>query len=265
MLRRASSPDEIAKRLKLKRAEVDSRLTRAAAAMVAVRERRRAPKVDRTVLVDRNALMASAYLGASAALHDGMLRRIALDDLDFIIAHARAPDGSYYHEWANGRAEVPGLAADQVYMLDAITTAYQVSAEPRYLKAARALAGLIMKQYRDPSSGLLGNRSDPGAVLAPIKGSSDVLFDHPMPSIQATAAIALGTLAALTADQRYDKDAKTLLAAAPDRVSADAGTTIGTLGLALEQRAGNRPAIIEQSGKARSGQARSIKEGSDKE
>jgi len=248
VLRRASSPDEIAKQLKLGRAEVESRLTRAVAAMVAARERRRVPKVDRKVLVDRNALMASAYLSASAALHDDTLHRIALDDLDFITAHVRAPDGSYYHVWANGRAEVPGLAADQVYMLDALAAAYQASAEARYLKAARALADLIMKQYRDPSSGLLGDRSEPGAVLAPIKGSSDVLFDHPMPSIQATAAIALRTLSALTADQRYDNDAKTLLAAAPDRVSADAGTTIGTLGLALEQRADNRPAMIGKSG-----------------
>ena len=83
-------------------------------------------------------------------------------------------------------------------------------------------------------------------MLAPIKGSSDVLFDHPMPSIQAAAAIALGTLSALTADQRYDNDAKTLLAAAPDRVGADAGTAIGTLGLALELRA-ERPARLLRS------------------
>ncbi len=244
VLRRASSPDQIAKQLKLGRGEFDSRLTRAVAAMVAVRERRRVPKVDRTVLVDRNALMASAYLSASAALHDDSLRRIALDDLDFIIAHARASDGSYYHVWANGRAEVPGLAADQVYMLDAVTAAYQTSREPRYLKEARALADLVMKQYRDTASGLLENRPESNVVPAPMKGSAEVLFDHPMPSVQATAAIALRILSALTADKRYDDDAKTILAAAPDRVSADAGTTIGTLGLALEQRADNLPATI---------------------
>jgi len=239
VLRRAMGSDAIAKRLKLKRDQLDSLLRQAVAAMLTAREHRRVPKVDRTLLVDRNALMASAYLSASAALHDDALKRIALEDLDYIIAHVRAPDGSYDHVWANGHAEVPGLAADQVYMLEAMTAAYQASREPRYLKQARALADLIMNQYRDPASGLLENRTNKGDLLAPIKGSSEVLFDHPMPSVQATAAIALARLASLTSDLRYDHDARELLAAAPDRVSADAGTTIGTLGLALEMRAQN--------------------------
>ncbi len=239
VLRRAMGFDAIADRLKLGRDQVDSLLTQGVAAMLTVRERRRVPKVDRTLLVDRNALMASAYLSASAALHDDALKRIALEDLDYIIGHVRALDGSYDHVWANGRAEVPGLVADQVYMLDAMIAAYQASREPRYLKQARALAGLIMSQYRDPASGLLRNRTGKGDLLASIEGSSEVLFDHPMPSVQATAAIALARLASLTSDLRYDHDARALLAAAPDRVNADAGTTIGTLGLALEMRAQN--------------------------
>ncbi len=141
-------------------------------------------------------------------------------------------------------------------MLEALTAAYEGSGEPRYLDHARKLADLIMKQFRDPASGLLRNRApaDTETVLVAMQASSDALFDHPMPSVQATAAIALDRLAALTSDKRYTGDAAKLLAAAPDRVSPDAGTSAATLGLAIEERAAGQmkaPPRVARDGKPR--------------
>jgi uncharacterized protein len=238
VLRRAMTPDAIAAQLKLRRADVDATLTHAVAAMVAARDRRPVPKVDHTVLIDRNALMATAYLYAAPVLRDDALQKIALDDLDFLLAHARAADGSFYHAWAYSKAEVPGLVEDQVRMLEAMNAAYRATATPRYLDEARALAALIMKRFCDPVSGLLQDRetADAGTVLAAVKADPSVLFDQTMPSVQASAAMALKDLAALTKNNRYDQQATKLLDSAVARANPDAGLA-ATLGLALEQRA----------------------------
>jgi uncharacterized protein YyaL (SSP411 family) len=73
-------------------------------------------------------------------------------------------------------------------------------------------------------------------VLATGRGSAEVLYDHPMPSLQASASIALEKLAVLTSNKRYSTDAAELLASAPALVGPEAGTMVATLGLALDQR-----------------------------
>ena len=120
VLRRAMSPEQLAAKLKIPVEEAREKIAKASDAMLAVRARRKTPPVDRAVMTDRNALMADAYLTASAALDDSGLQRTALNDLDFIVAHMRAPDGSFFHVWSDGRAQVAGLAADQVYLLNAL-------------------------------------------------------------------------------------------------------------------------------------------------
>jgi uncharacterized protein len=239
VLRRAMDTDQLARELKMPRDRAAALLAEAKTAMFAARERRRRPQVDDAVMTDRNALMAAAYLDASAALGDGQLRKIALDDLDFILAHLRAPGGGFYHVWSNGRAAVAGLAADQVYLMNALLAAYQATDDPKYLSEARALATLIAGKYLDPASGLIADRTAPlkDNVVASRAPAPQTLYDMPMPSVQGAAAMGLATLAAITSDANYAKQAAALLAAAPALAGSAAGSTLGTLGLALEEHA----------------------------
>ena len=95
VLRRAMTPEQLAAKLKIPVQEAREKIAKASDAMLAARARRKTPQVDRAVMTDRNALMADAYLTASAALDDSSLQRIALTDLDFIVAHMQSPDGSF--------------------------------------------------------------------------------------------------------------------------------------------------------------------------
>src|SRR5271163_470965 len=133
VLRRAMTAEQIAARLKIPVGQVREKIAKASETLLAVRARRKTPQVDHAVLADRNALMADAYLTASAALNDPNLQRTALDDLTFILGHMRAPDGSFFHVWSDGRAQVAGLVADQVYLLNALIDAYQFSANGTFL------------------------------------------------------------------------------------------------------------------------------------
>ncbi|MDB5108342.1 MAG: hypothetical protein JWM69_1283 [Candidatus Binatus sp.] len=236
VLRRAIDENQLASRLKVSTEAARVTLAKARTAMLAAREKRKIPQIDHAVLTDRNALMAGAYLSAYAALGDDSLRQIALANLDFILAHLRASDGSVLHVWSDGRAQVSGLAADQVYLLEALVSAAQSSDDAKYPAQARALASVILAKFRSPISGLIVNRDNKENGLAFADSDTDarVFFDTPTPSVQGVAAIAFAKLALLTGDQDYTRAANALLASAPANASSMMSNTLATVGLALE-------------------------------
>ncbi len=251
VLRRAMTAKQIASALKISTERARDTVAKASATMMVARQHRKTPQVDHAVMTDRNALMADAYLTASAALGDQSLKRIALDDLDFILAHLRAPDGSVYHVWSDGRAQVAGLVADQVYLLDALIDAYQFSADAKYLNEARALAAIIQKNFHPPGSSLLVSVSnaDKGTVIAESEANAQAFLDMPMPSVQATMAIAMDKLGSLTGEDSYTKASNDLLAEAPSLAKSMMTSAVATLGLALEYRK-QGPAVIAIVGSA---------------
>jgi len=246
VLRRAMSLEQAAAMLKIPVDEARRTIARASDAMLAVRSRRKTPQVDRAVMTDRNALMADAYLTASAALDDHGLQRTALDDLDFILGHMRAPDGSFFHVWSDGRAQVAGLVADQVYLLNAIVDAYQFSADEKYLVEARMLAAIILNNFRADGSSLLVNREteDASTVIAQSQASGRVFYDMPTPSVQATMAIAMAKLGLVTGDDSYAKAASELMASAPAMAGSMLSNSVATVGLALEYRANGYATVV---------------------
>ncbi len=249
VLRHAMSPEQVAAKLKIPVEEARAKIAKASDVMLAERARRKTPAVDHAVMTDRNALMADAYLTASAALDDPTLQRTALDDLDFILAHMRAPDGSFYHVWSDEHALVPGLAGDQVYLFNGLVDAYQVSANEKYLAEARALAAIILKNFRAEGSSLLVNREteDAGTVIGESGASALAFLDMPTPSVQATMAIAAAKLALITGDDSYSKAANELMATAPAMAGSMLSSAVATVGLALEYRA-NGGAMVAIAG-----------------
>jgi hypothetical protein len=245
VLRRAIDTVQLAQRLHLSVGQARDLLNKAAAGLVAVRERRRKPSVDTAILVDRNALAAKAYLTAGAALHDPQQRRIALDDLEYLRTHARAPDGSYFHVASATRHGEPGGLSDQVYVLDALLAAYQSSGDQRYLGESKALAELIIRDYFDPRSGLLHERVESlaGTDLKNAPSGADAFFDHPMPAPQALMASAIQTLAVVDSKSKYAAVAAKLIAAGPE-INPDAASMVATFGIALEHQIRQRTLIV---------------------
>jgi uncharacterized protein len=249
VLRDAIHADEIARKLRISAPEARAAVERASKKMLAARDKRRAPLVDTTALIDRNALMASAYIAASEALADDSLKKIALDDLDYLYANARSADGSFYHLLDRGKPSVPGLAADQVYMMGALLDAYQVTGDRKYLDRAASLGALVIETFRDSATGMLHNHAPatPGTVLTHVAPLAEVFYDDPSPAIQAAAADAFQTLASLSSDQSYAAKAEQLLYPALSRIGTFAGPNNGALGLVLEERA-NGAAIVAVAG-----------------
>lgn len=245
VLRDAMTSANVARKLQISAAEATASIERASKQMLAARAKRPAPQVDTSVLTDRNALMASAYIAAGEAFGDEQLKRTALDDIDFLHANARDADGSFYHVVDRGKPSVPGLAADQIYMTNALLDAYQASGDRKYLDRAASLGAIVFEGYRDPATGMLKGRAPatPGTVLTQAAPFAQVFFDDPTPAIQGAAAEAFQTLAALTSDPASAAKAEQLLNPATTRIGTVAGPNNGELGLALEERAAGEAVV----------------------
>src|SRR5262249_24893468 len=129
---------------------------------------------------------------------------------------------------------------------DALVAAYQVSGDSEFLKEAVALAEIVIVNYREPKSGMIRNRESERTPGIPLTHASEAqaIYDQPMPALQAQAALAMRALARITSNDRYDKFANDLIAPLPAIAGSVAGSMLGTVGLALEDRADEGAAVI---------------------
>ena len=113
-----------------------------------------APAVDSSLYAEQNARMAAAVLrGAAAGLWKGAPVARAVKALDRLWSSQRAPDGSLYHEWRNGRKALPGRLMDQAEAGVAYLQAYAVTGEARHLARAESLAVWMRAHLEDEVAG----------------------------------------------------------------------------------------------------------------
>lgn len=121
-----------------------------------------APRVDPTIFANWNALAVSALLKASMVLRDEKHRTQALATLDFVVEELFDARHGVYHYW-DGTYHLPGLLADQAYVLRALVDAAQYAGESRYLAPARRLADLTIENLQSPTGGFYDTPHDPTA------------------------------------------------------------------------------------------------------
>lgn len=112
---------------------------------LAQRRLREGPYIDRTVYVNWNASLASAFCSLAHAMDDDALRVEACAMLDALAAEFLDDDGLYYHFRAQDDTapRVRGLLTDQAAVLRACLDAHESTGEARFLERAIALAGRI--------------------------------------------------------------------------------------------------------------------------
>ena len=115
------------------------------------RAKHEAPFVDRTAYTGWNALAASAYLAASAALGDEHFKERGHEAI-VTIAHMSAPDGSLRH-FDGGQDDVGDLLGDLAALCVAMLDVYETGAHPHALEGARLAAQSIRDRLVDPATG----------------------------------------------------------------------------------------------------------------
>ena len=211
----AESVEAIAGRLDQDLATTDRRLEDARRKLLAARQLREAPFVDRSRYTGWNAMLIGALLRAAPLLNDPWPLEHALRTLHRI--RGEQPDPNALTHAPNGGG---GLLEDQVQVALALIEAYEATGDIQWLRWSEALLDRTWELYEDAAVGGLFDTSSDTTGAGLLTARSKPVQDTPTPSPNGIAALAAARLAELTGAPRWherrDRQLHAFAAGAPD-------------------------------------------------
>ena len=192
----ARSIEQLAVAFSTAPSEIEKRLERARASMLAYRERRPKPFRDDKILASWNGLVIGALADASRALAEPSWLAAAERAFGFlwdVLADQRGGEVRMLRHCKDGVAKGPGFLDDQAFVGCAALDLYEATGDEKYVEAARALADGIRAHFAD-AEGRLFLVADDGESL--IARAQDV-YDHAVPSATSMALQLLLRLGAM--------------------------------------------------------------------
>jgi len=227
----ARGPSDIAKSLGLDESTVRLGIASAKGKMLAARQNRKTPFIDRTMYTGWNAMFVSAYFVAAALggnLGQGC-RAFALRTLDRMLREAWNEAEGFAHRV--GTPSLRGSLDDQVFGVMALLDAYEATFDARYFEAARHTLDITVEKYGDVDAGGFYDRASDAPNMGGLEVRRKPFQDSPTPGANSVAAMALIRMYAYTDDAKYlDCARKTLEAFAG--VAPQFGLFAATYGLA---------------------------------
>ena len=158
-------------------------------------------EADKTMYVDRNAMMVGAFIRAAALFDDVWLRDFALKSLEAVIVPAYKPGGGVAHlNAATGAGSVRGLLTDQIHVASALIWAHAATGQLPYSMLAAEVLQFAIRTMWDESAGGFRDRADLHDPLVPFE-------------LNCHAACVLDRLSVLTGDPAYQDRARAILQA----------------------------------------------------
>jgi hypothetical protein len=153
---------------------------------------------DRTMYVDKNAMMVGAFIRAAALFDDIWLRDFALKSLEAVIVPAYKPgDGVAHVNAADGR-DVRGLLTDQIHVASALIWAHAATGQLPYSMLAAEIVQFALRTMWDEARGSFRDRVDVDDPVIPFE-------------LNCHAACVLDRLSVLTGDAAYQDRGRTIL------------------------------------------------------
>ena len=166
----------------------------------AARDQRPTPYVDTATYVNWNAMMASAFLQAGAALDRAECNTLALKVLDRIWEASWDAASGMGH--VLGRAEPRGMLDDSVQSAAAFLDAYEATGRDEWLARAVAVMQYCESAHGDAAGGYYDIAQERGGA-AYLATRAKPVQDAPTPSPNGVAALVLARLWALTDEQQW--------------------------------------------------------------
>ena len=152
------------------------------------RKLRARPAVDRTIHCHANAMTVSSLLKASVVLGRPECRDRALETLAFL--GEELFDGrDVYHYW-DGSYHLPGMLADQAYLIRAFIDASQMTGNSDLLLPAEAIAERAIARQKAPGGGFYDIANDP-RQSGPMRRRNRSILEN---SVMAEALVRLACL-----------------------------------------------------------------------
>lgn len=192
-------------------AEAERRLAASREHLFAVRSRRPRPGLDDKSLLGWNALMATAYARAYAALGHEQYLQAATRNLDFLLGKMKQGHGlALYHTYKDGKAQYDAFLDDYALLIEALLETFQLNFDTRLLEQAGAYADHVIAHFLDPDSKLF-YFTTAGQRELPLRRKD--LYDSALPSGNSTMAYNLHRLGILRGRKDFDELSANMLKA----------------------------------------------------
>ncbi len=152
VLRRASSPDHVARSLGKDVTEARAAIERIRRVLLAERGGRTPPVTDRKILADWNGLMIGAMARAGRLFERRDLVTTARKAADFIRSRMWPAD-ALLHFWSEGVARGGGFVDDYAFFGRGCLDLYAATNDPEYFRIAVSCAELLTARFEDRESG----------------------------------------------------------------------------------------------------------------
>ena len=152
ILLRTESPEDFAKQHKLDVSDFLKRLEQAESSLLFVRNQRIKPGKDTKALTSWNAMVLRGLVEAYAAFEDERFLLRARKCARWLLDAQCKADGSLYHNFANGVANIDGFLEDYAFTIDAFIALYQVNGELIWLEKAYELGQYVSEHFQHEES-----------------------------------------------------------------------------------------------------------------
>ncbi len=182
----------LAQRLGQDPARVRDRIREGKGALLAVRQQRKTPFIDRALYTDLNGMAVSSFFHAYCLFGDESIREFGVMSLERILRERRGDAGVLH------TAGIPALLDDYVNLVDALVGAGEATADHRYFRIAVEMMDACLTGFYDEQEGGFFDTRE--AVLGMrLKHIEDV----PHRSANSLALSLLLKLSYLTGSERY--------------------------------------------------------------
>ena len=191
-------------------AEPPSDLEAMRAALLAARAQRVWPGLDDKRLTSWNALAIAALAEAGAVLERDDYLGAARACADFLLRELRDGEGRLLRTWKEPQGgRILGFLDDHAHLLLALLALSEATFEPRWFAAAVEIADAMIASFADADGGGFFTTSIHAEALVARRKD---LEDSPVPSGNASAALGLLRLAALSGRGEYAAHAESVIA-----------------------------------------------------
>jgi hypothetical protein len=198
---------DVADRLSVDEATLQEAIGRIRSSLLAAREQRERPGLDRKIIASWNGLMLKAFADGARILRRKDFLDVAEKNAGFIQDEMRR-DGRLVRSWKDGDARVDGYLEDYAFVIDGLLALYRATIEARWLEMALELTDIMIAEFADAEGP--GFFDSAAAHETPVARSRD-LHDGATPSGNAVAADVLLRLAVMTGVESYNERASRLL------------------------------------------------------
>jgi uncharacterized protein YyaL (SSP411 family) len=210
ILRWEKSPEEVAKDLNMKEADLHKKLDPLRKKLFEVRQKRDKPFLNKIALTAWSGLMIAGYAEAGRTFDEPKYLQTAAKAAEFVLKHQVTPQGRLLRTYGAApgqepKAAVNGYLEDYASLVHGLLTLHEASKEKKWLEQARKLTDTMIEFHGDKKvGGYYYTAHDHEKLFARSKDQ----FDGAQPSGNSQATHNLVRLAKLTGEDRYRKEAE---------------------------------------------------------